>query len=226
MRKTLIAAALLILLTASPAAAQYYGGWGRGYRRGPSYGYGYRQRPATTRRQSYAYGLADVTRARSQANLTNAQALSTLSDVRGNEIRNNLDYTNMFFERRRINQEYRDSQRQPRATSEQLARYAADGMPTRASGSKIDSVTGEIAWPFALQAEAFAEYRAGLEQLFQQRAETGSMLGRDALIEARRLCDTMREELRAQVRELEPNEFIEARQFIDMLRYEARIGPN
>ena len=215
--------AFVAALEATSAFGQYYGGWGRGYRRGP--GYRSYQRPARTRGESFAYGIADVTRARSQANLTNAQALSTLSDVRSNEIRNSLDYTNMFFERRRINEEYRESRRRPRATSEQLAQFAADAMPTRASGSKIDSVTGEIAWPFVLQGGEFEELRAPIDAAFKKRAEIGTMLPRDDYMKLRAACDDLFELLRAQVRELPPNDWIEGRKFIDMLRYEARLAP-
>ncbi len=210
------------VMVSIPAHAQYYGAWDSGWRSRS----GGVERSARTRSESYAYGLSDVTRARSQANLTNAQALSTLSDVRSTEIQNNVDYTNMFFDRRRINQEYRESQRRPRATSEQLARFAADGMPTRSSGSQIDSITGEISWPFVLQAPEYDDYRKTLDELFKGRAETGSVLGRDDYLKVRAAADGLREALRRQVRELRPNEFTEGRQFIEMLRYESRQPPS
>jgi hypothetical protein len=218
-----VALSLFAVLETAPACAQYYGGWGRG--RGRGLGYGTVQRTARTRRESFAYGLADVTRARSQANLTNAQALSVLSGVRSKEIQNNVDYTNMFFERRRINEEYRETQRRPAASSEQMARFAADGMPDRSSGSQVDSVTGDISWPAMLQAPKFDEYRDTLDSLFRNRAETGSMMGRDAKFKARSTCDAFDKALRGEVRELSPSEFIEGRRFIDMLRYEATLAP-
>jgi hypothetical protein len=204
------------------AHAQYYGGWDRGWRSRS----GNVERSARTRRESYAYGLSDVTRARSQANLTNAQALSTLSDVRRNEIQNNLDYTNMFFDRRRINAAYQESQRRPRATSEQLARFAAEGMPSRSSGSQIDSITGEISWPFVLQASEFDEYRKTIDELFKYRAVTGSVMGRDPYLQTRAATDDLMTAFRGQIRELRPNEFTEGRQFIEMLKYESRQPPS
>jgi hypothetical protein len=132
----------------------------------------------------------------------------------------------MFFERRRINQEYRESQRRPRATSEQLARFAADGMPTRSSGSQIDSITGEVSWPFVLQAPEFDEYRKTLDELFKDRAVTGSVMGRDPYLKTRDTTDAFEKAFRAQIRELRPNEFTEGRQFIEMLRYESRQPPS
>ncbi|MCG8583879.1 MAG: hypothetical protein MI757_04115 [Pirellulales bacterium] len=218
-----VLAAAALSLFASSADAQYYGGWGGGY--GPGYGYGTVQRRAVTPAESYAYGLSDVTRARSQANLTNAEALSTLSDVRGKEIQNNVDYANMYFERRRINEQWKESQRRPRATNEQLVRYAKDGMPDRSSGTQIDSITGEIAWPIVLQAPEFESYRQELDQLYKERAATGSVMGRDAYLKTRETCDLFLEALNAQVRELPANDFIEGKKFIEMLKYESKHPP-
>ena len=216
-------ASSFLMLAAVPADAQYYGGWGGGY--GGGYGYGTVQRTAQTRAESYAYGLSDVTRARSQANLTNSEALSTLSDVRGKEIQNNVDYTNMYFERRRINEQWKESQRRPRATNEDLVRYAKDGMPDRSSGTQIDSITGELAWPMALQAPEFATYRADLDALFNQRAATGSVMGRDAYLKTRDTCDLFLDALKAQIRDIEPDMYMEGKKFLETLKYEAKHPP-
>ena len=224
MSKTFLFALFSICLLAStPAYAQYYGGWGPS---GWGSGYGVVQRTAQTPAESYAYGLSDVTRARSQSNLTNAEALSTLSDVRGKEIKNNVDYTNMYFERRRINEQYKESRRRPRATPEQLARYARDGMPDRSSGTQIDSITGELSWPIVLQAPEFEQYRAELDALYQDRAARGSVMGRDAYLKTRETCDAFLAALREQVRELPANDYIEGKKFIEMLKYESKHPPS
>ena len=226
MNKNLVVALFsFCLLASAPAQAQYYGGWGGGSGPGYGNGYGTGQRTAQTRGESYAYGLSDVTRARSQANLTNSEALSTLSDVRGNEIRNNVDYTNMFFERRRINDQYKESKRRPRATPEQLARYARDGMPDRSSGTQIDSITGELSWPITLQAPEFEQYRITLDELFRDRAAKGSVMGRDPALKTRSTCDAFLAALKEQVRELPANDYIEAKRFIETLKYESRHPP-
>jgi hypothetical protein len=217
---TLLAIALF-LATSAPAHAQYYGGWGGGN----GNGYGTVQRQAQTRGESYAYGLSDVTRARSQANLTNSEALSTLSDVRTKEIENSVNYTNAFFDKRRINDQYKESKRRPRATNEQLVRYAKDGMPDRSSGTQLDSITGEIAWPIVLQAPEFEAYRAELNELYKQRAATGSVMARDPYLKTRDTCDAFLAALKAQIRDLEPNDYIEGKKFIEMLKYESKHPP-
>jgi hypothetical protein len=209
-------------LVSAPAHAQYYGGWGGNW----GGGWGWGQPIATTPAQSYAYGLSDLTRARSQSNLTNAEALSTLSDVRAKEIQNSVSYTNAFFDKRRINEQYRESQRRPRATNEQLIRYARDGMPDRASGTQIDSITGELSWPIVLQSPEFETYRAELDALFKERAATGSIMSRDPFLKTRETCEAFLAALRAQIRDLQPNDFIEGKNFIEMLSFESQHPPN
>jgi hypothetical protein len=222
-RILILAAALILTLSTATAHAQYYGGWGGN---GSGWGGGTVERPARTRGESYAYGLSDVTRARSQANLTNAEALSTISDVRGNEIQNSVDYTNAFFEKRRINEQWKEAHRRPKATHEQLVRYAQDGMPDRASGTQIDSITGELAWPISLQAPEFEPYRTDLDQLYKQRAATGSIMGRDAYLKTRKTCDAFLAMFRLQVREIPADDFIEGKKFLETLKFESKQAPN
>jgi hypothetical protein len=225
-QKMILVAVLFFAAAAAPARAQYYGGWGGGsWGPGYGYGYGYGQPIATTPAQSYAYGLSDLTRARSQSNLTNAEALSTLSDVRAKEIQNSVDYTNAFFDKRRINEQYKEEHRSPRATNEQLIRYARDGMPDRASGTQIDSITGELSWPIVLQAPEFDSYRKELDSLYEQRAATGSVMSRDPYLKTRETCDEFLSALNAQIKDLEPNDYIEGKKFIEMLLYESKHPP-
>ena len=105
MRSSPVLLVLGMLCLAVPARAQW--GWGGGYR--PS-----------TAAESYQRGFADVVRSAGAANVMNSAAMINVEEARSKNIENDLKATETYFEKKRVNKEYREQTKRPRPTSEQL----------------------------------------------------------------------------------------------------------
>ena len=130
-------------------------------------------------------------------------------------------WTNTYFEKRRINQAYQAAQRGPRRTPEDWVRLASDAAPARLPTNSLDPVTGDIAWPSALQADFFAADRARLDQLFSQRAAAEGAVGMATYGQIRATVNQALDNLRAQIRNIDTRRYLEARNFLNGLAREA-----
>ncbi len=176
---------------------------------------------ASTPAEGYARGMADVVRSLGMYNLNTAQAAGELEAARSTAIENNLRSTEAYFEMRRMNQEYRDSQRRTPSASD-IARVVATWQPHRLSSSDFDSVTGQLAWPTILREDEFADDRATVDAVFGRMAEAqGAVTSADrhtvnAAIEA------LRQKLLARIRDYPSSVYMESRRFLDGLEEELR----
>ena len=178
---------------------------------------------ASTPAESYSRGLADVTRSAGERNLSNSEAALNYTDARSKQLDNDLKATDTYFQKRQMNESYTAAERRPRLSDEALFRVNKQRMPDRVSASRLDSVTGEIAWPFVLQDKAFDKHRAKLEADFAERAEKGGSIGPDAYLEIRKTTEEMTSELKKLVRKYPGTDYAQARKFIKSLSYEARF---
>ncbi len=178
---------------------------------------------ASTAGESYARGMADVTRSAGMYNLATSEAAINATQAQKNYIENRDQWTNTYFQMREANRAYRAKERGPRPSMEDLVRYAQAGKPARLSPSELDSVSGGVSWPTLLQKEEFAEQRKQLEELFTKRAEQGS-LGPDQLTEIRRLTTSMIDDLKEQLQERKVTQmdYVSAKRFLESLSFEAR----
>jgi hypothetical protein len=184
-----------------------YGGWGGG--------------GAGTAASANAYGMAAVINAAGQANLANSAAANNWEAAYSADLNNRLQATNTYFEMRRVNKEDRAAEQSPRVTAEELARFAKEAAPARLTASQLDPVSGEIGWPMPLRDARYEVNRKKIEQMFASReANAGSV----ETISYRQLHDAI-EILRAQlvknIAEYAPQNYVEARKFLDSLEYEA-----
>ncbi|MEX2176385.1 MAG: hypothetical protein WD872_18625 [Pirellulaceae bacterium] len=203
-----LAAVLLVLISSSMAHAQYYGGgWGGGYH-------------SSTVQEGAARGFADVVRAQGMNNLLNSEAAKNLEAARREDIENRVRATQAYFDIRRINQEYRESQRPQPLSMEQYVRLAREKAPDRLSVSQLDPLSGRLSWPLALRDAAYAEDRALLEQLFKERA---SGLGVNYL-EIDAAAERLQAKLAADLERFKPDDYIRANSFLDSLSYELRLA--
>jgi len=169
---------------------------------------------------SYLHGMGDVIRSQGQANLDNSAAALNYSAARSQEMDNYKKQTDTYFQTRAANRAYREQERGPRPTMEDLVRYAQMGKPKRLSPSELDVVTGGIAWPALLQDHAFSQDRKAVEAAFASRSASSAM-GFSDLITVRKTTDSMIAQLKENVRDLPPNQYIEAKRFLESLAYEA-----
>lgn len=197
----------------STVEAQRYGRYGDPY---------YSDNRASTPGESYARGIADMTRAAGQANLLNSKAAGNYEDARTKQLDNRLKTTDTYFEMRRVNREARKAERRPPASSEVAFRRAREVTPDELTATQLDRVTGKIEWPRLLMDERYAETRGKLDRLYAARSDASGNIGMDTYQRMLATCDRLKAELKKNIRDYLPNDYIKATQFIDSLAFEAR----
>ncbi len=177
---------------------------------------------ASTAFGSATRGLADVVRSQGAFNLLSSEAAINMTEARRRAIENAQEWAKTYFEMRQMNRAYRAAERGPRPTRQDWIRYAQAGKPERLSPSELDNVSGEINWPILLRGDQFEEYRAVLNRLFAAKAETGT-LSPDGYLTIDRVTDAMKAQLQSEIEDLPPQDYVNARHFIESLAYEAKI---
>ncbi len=225
-------ASLLCVATiavAQVAAQVGYVPGGYGYYRNPYYGYGgywggYGGWGAgSTPMGSYLSGLGQTIRAQGQYNLQTSQAQVNLENALSQDIQNQYQWTQTYFEMRKINQAYQESQRDPPLSAEQLAQMAHAAAPARLPSSMLDPVNGQIAWPKTLQSDVFAPDRETLDKLFSERALTHGAIGMEKHKQIRQAVDAAMQKLKDHIRDFDSRNYTEARNFLSSLGHEANF---
>ncbi len=176
---------------------------------------------ATTVPGSIAQGYSDVIRARGEYNYLTSQAAVFGAQARALQLQNARDYVQTYFDLRRANRTYRLLERGPRAGPEAWVRYAQSGRPDRLSPAEFDAITGRISWPILLQADEFAKPRAELEALFATRADLGG-INTWGYLRIDQMAKALLEQLKLRVADFPPQDYIQARRFLEALAYEAK----
>jgi len=189
--------------------AQRWGwGWGDGYH-------------SSTAAEGAAHGMADVVRSQGEYNLSTSAAAINMTQAQRNEIENRKQWTETYFEMRRINKAYQDSLKKPRSP-EAMVRYAAAGKPKRLSANDLDAVSGAIRWPELLQADKYAQDRSQLDAVFGERASKGAVTKRERE-QVKSLTEAMIERLQQDIDSLRPQDYVDSKQFLNSLAYEASL---
>ena len=205
-------------------ASGYYPG---GYTFTPSYGYRYgygRGYGASTVAGGYLHGVAAAIRAQGEFNANTALAAKVLEEARSLRLANRVKSVEAYYTLKELNRQYVDATRKPRPTDEQIRRFNAARAPSRLDQQELDMVSGVIFWPSALQSDEFAEARQELQRVFRDRARLGGLSVEDRQ-QAVELSQQTRQTLKAQIKELHPNDYLAARKFIDSVAYEVRFTP-
>ena len=126
----------------APANVSSYGGGWSGYSGG------------TTAAGSAMNGMASVISAQGQRNLSNSAAAVNMTQAQKNEIENRQQWTNTYFDMRRVNQQQAAAVRGPSPTMEQIARMAKSARPKQLGSNQMDYVTGQLRWPMLCSSPA------------------------------------------------------------------------
>ena len=182
---------------------------------------------AATAAESYRRGLADVLRAGGEFNRLTSEAALNLQAARAQAITNAQDSVEAYFNIRRQARDYRQTERNPRPSIEAVGRYARDARPRELSLSELDSLTGRINWPILLQHEMFQAPRAGLEELFDRWAVSRNLGAADRFGPREYLAILQRtgemiEQLRQQIQRLPPQDYLNAKRFLESLAFEVQ----
>jgi len=182
----------------------------------------YSDNRASTPGEGYARGIADMTRAAGQANLLNSKAAGNYEEARSLQLDNRLKTTDTYFEMRRVNREARAAERRPPASSEVAFRRAKEVTPDELTATQLDRVTGKIDWPRLLMDEQYAETRGQLDRLYAARSDASGNIGMDTYQRMLTTCEQLKAQLKKNIRDYLPNDYVAATKFVDSLAFEAR----
>ncbi len=183
-------------------------------------GYGWQPKAATVG-ESRARGVADIIRSAGETNLRNSEAAINYQEARSADLDNRLKWAETYFARRQVNKQYRDANRRPPPTEEQLFRRAQAARPRRLSPTQFDPVSGKVNWPMLLNDNRFAAERQQLEPLFAKLAQDGR-LSLDDVNEVQRLGDSIQATLRKLIRDVPASDYMAADRFMRSLLFEAQ----
>jgi len=130
---------------------------------------------ASTAGEGYANGMSNIIQAQGQRNLSNSQAAINATQARSNQITNQVDSVNAFWEKKGI---YAEHQQQEFAeiAAKRSAYMSRHGLGTL-TPEEFDRTTGAIFWPKVLDQTQYDQYRSTLDKLFKQRAYAGALTG-------------------------------------------------
>jgi hypothetical protein len=166
---------------------------------------------------------AALVKAVSDSAETAARAADLREKTRGVALDNDMKYTKNFYEKKQLYAAFQSVNSRKRASKEDLTRYSKDSLSQRGSSYQPCSPQGDIRWPAILKREEFANTRIELDSLFQQRRPADGGVGSDFYHETQQLAERMRNELREQMDDFTPAEYMAARRFVDALARDAEM---
>ena len=195
-----------VLMLTGPRTAEVQW-WGGGYY-------------SSTIQEGAKCGFADVVRSAGIANLLDSEAAINYEQARSLDYDNRLKGTETYFTMRRLNKQYRDSERAPPATSEQLFRWAHRASPARLNSYEYDELTGQINWPLLLREPNYEAYRKAIEEFFKFRAEYPQKLQMSDVMRVQDAADTWLMVLKEDIQNYKPNDYLLCK-FVESLSAEA-----
>ena len=203
-------------------------------RHGVFYGHRYRggYRPNYGHTYFNGHEIADVFRARAQANLLNAQARTQNEVARTARLNNDVHQLNTHIERRRINSTVRFAHLHVRG--EQLRAAKADAASVahvngldpnadrRLSPVELSPISGTLRWPLLLQTEHYADARTPVNQVFASRAQDGQ-INPDHYLPLRDWVAKVSEELEKHIHKYPESDYAHAQDFLRRLVIEASL---
>jgi hypothetical protein len=185
------------------------------YGGGGGYGYG---GGAQTAQGAALQGMSQVISAQGQYNLATSAAAVNMTEAESNQLRNNVQGVQTYWEMQNIGAAERARQRGPAPTAEELARRARAGIPQGLTASQIDPVTGMLYWPSALQLDSFKDQRVAIEGCTTKWVKYGG-LDYAAQTQIRENIDAMFDGLKAQIAAIPPQDYVGCRSFLQSLLY-------
>jgi hypothetical protein len=230
MKNKMVLVALLTAGVVGPLSTSGYDRWyaGRhvaaGYAVGAGmggYGYGGGVGTAFSAQEN---ARANTIRAQGEFNVMNTAAMSNFEEARSRYIDNLDKWTEVYGERQRALAAQKEADREAALAARERAREfqatRPPSGPSRLTTSQLDPSTGRIQWPTALMAATFEGQRKSLDALFEMRVHTSTNPGLASNVD--KAVSAMRDSLRAKIREIPSQEYLEARRFLDSLALEGR----
>jgi hypothetical protein len=150
---------------------------------------------ASTAGESYARGVGGVIQAQGQKNLSDSQAAINLTDARANQINNQVNSVNAFWQKRAVYEQHLQEKNYEtqQSRARKLERIGLENL----TSEQFDRTTGQVTWLKVLTQSQYDENRKTLEALFQKRAENGYLSSDDYLL-AQTTNKAFRDQINAQ----------------------------
>lgn len=182
------------------------------------------QGEGTTALSSYMTGMAAFTQGLGQAIYNTSLASEHFEGARRLWLDNNLHAEQVYFEKRRLNDEYWLSKHPP-MTPEQQAQIDQSRLPRRLTSSELDPTWGMIRWPAVLERPEFDTVRSKLDDIFAHRGDESFGVGTPIYARIQQLSRDMRAQLDEDYPTMSQMEWVQAMRFVQSLAYEARFAP-
>ena len=140
---------------------------------------------------------------------------------RSQDINNRIQWTNAYYQMRQAHRAYIADH--TRLSMDEITKIAHDAAPKRLDAEQLDPTTGKIHWPIILQDPKYIEACDELDNLFKSRATISGFIGAESYRDINKGCDTLFGLLKSNIDEYSPNDFQQAKHFIDSLRDEFEI---
>ncbi|MBX7169227.1 MAG: hypothetical protein K1X74_23035 [Pirellulales bacterium] len=185
--------------------------WGR-------YGFG------TTPYESFARGDAAIIRSLGEYEYLNSEANKNNQEAYKQFLENDRQRVEVYFAKKQLWDSWRATQRRPRPSQEQVARWADDLRPERLSDAQLDPTSGKILWPARLLAPEFTVARDRLNALYASRMH-GNVQPRFAS-DVKEAVNDLRVQVLNQIDAIPPMEYVAIDKFLDSLHYESFFLPD
>ncbi|MBX3448712.1 MAG: hypothetical protein KF777_04085 [Planctomycetaceae bacterium] len=184
-----------------------WGGWGWNFS-GPL---------GSTPAESYARGMADLTRAQGEAYANAARGAIDFEAARQSYIQNQQLWQQTMQERRRMALSEREADTARRLASRDRWLATRQSAATESlSEARFDKDTGHIEWPTGLQGDEFAAQRDSIARGLEVLSRTSGH--GDTATHVVEQITSLQADLRAKITQMDAGEYIEARKFLESLR--------
>ncbi|MEO1528960.1 MAG: hypothetical protein AAFX06_26360 [Planctomycetota bacterium] len=167
--------------------------------------------------------LETAIRSQSEASNRPSMAMIDRETARSMNYDNQLKHVRTYFEKRRLNRAYREAERGPRRTREQIVASAKRNAPDRLTVQQFDAYGGRINWPAALRSVQYQSDRQQLDKLFAAHAAAGSGIQTPYYAGIQTAMERIQNTLVSNVKTTNAEQYMYARKFLKSLSYEARF---
>ena len=169
-------------------------------------------------------GSGELVRSIGDAVRNGSEAAVNIEAAKSQYLKNNYDASKTFWDKKLLWTENSAYFRGRPLSSEQLRQIARDAAPQRLGAMQL-SQTGAINWPAGLLRAEYDDLRGRIENLFANRTVSNIGVGSTTEVAVTRLTDSMAADLKSQISDMTPNEYIAAKNFLRSLAYETRFLP-
>ena len=135
---------------------------------------------------------------------------------------NQIKHTKTYFEKRKLNRQYRQAERLPRRTDQQIRASSKRAAPDRLTVQQYDAFRGRINWPVVLRDQKYAKQRSQLDQLFALHARSGGGIDTPQYASIQTVAAQMDRLLESNFKTTNSDQFHYAKRFLTSLKYEAK----